>query len=157
MCPECQKSKYDNQRASGLIQPLPVPNAICKEIAMDFIITLQKMNEKMIVLVVIYRLSKYAHFTTLPKKITTMTLAKVFIIIIWKLHSIPKVIIYYKDPIFIRNFWQELFRLSGTTLSHKNDYHPQIDRQTEVTNRTLEQFLKTFMMEEPTKWLSLLP
>ena len=31
-------------------------------------------------------------------------------------------------------------------------YHPQIDRQTEVANKSLEHYLRSFASDRPTKW-----
>ena len=38
-----------------------------------------------------------------------------------------------------------------------SSYHPQSDDQTEVVNRTLEQYLRHFVGDQPRKWLKWIP
>lgn len=66
-CLQCQQSKYDSQKLIGLLQPLRIPNATLEEIAMNFITGLPNSNGKIVILVVIDKLSKYAHFSALPR------------------------------------------------------------------------------------------
>lgn len=54
-----------------------------------------------------------------------------------------------RDPLFVSHFWQELFKLSGTKLRMSSTYHPQSDRQTEVMNRVIEQYLRSFVHHHP--------
>ena len=64
-CYTCQKNKNENGLTLGLLQPLPIPQAPFMDISMDFIEGLLNFKGKVVVLVVVDRFSKYAHFITL--------------------------------------------------------------------------------------------
>lgn len=68
-CLTCQIMKPSNQAPQGLLQPLPTPEKIWSDIAMDFITSLPISNGKTTIWVVVDRLSKYAHFMALPSSI----------------------------------------------------------------------------------------
>jgi hypothetical protein len=81
---------------------------------MDFITGLPKSGNKSIIMVVVDRLSKYAHFCALQHSFTTSTVAQIFMDQVFKLHGMPHSIVFYCDPTFTSNFWQELFKIQGT-------------------------------------------
>nr|GEW01295.1 hypothetical protein [Tanacetum cinerariifolium] len=95
-CDVCQRHKRDLSAYPGLIQPLPIPEKIWKEISMDFIEKLPKSHGKSVILVVVDRLSKYAHFIPLTHPFTASQVAQVFLDQVYKLHglreSITKVV-----------------------------------------------------------------
>jgi hypothetical protein len=83
---------------------------------MDFIEGFPKINGKTIILTVVDRFSKVAHFITLGHPYTATTVARAFFTEIVWLHGIPSSIVSDRDPTFTSNFWQELFKLSGVRL-----------------------------------------
>ena len=120
---------------------------------MDFITGLPKSGNKSVIMVVVDRLSKYAHFCALPHPSTPNLVAQSFMDHIFKLHGMPTSIVSDRDPVFTSNFWQELFRLQGTQLQLSISYHPQTNGQTEVVNKCLEIYLKCFNSKKQHLWV----
>ena len=108
-------------------------------------------------MVVVDRLSKYAHFGALKPGFDVRQVAKLFVETVVKLRGFPKKLLFDRDSIFMSDFWNELLTLSGIKLQFTTAYHPQTHGQSEVTNRALEQYLRTFTYERPKRWLTLLP
>jgi hypothetical protein len=113
-CDVCQCNKGETVKSSGTLQPLPIPPAIWKDISMDFITKLSKLGNKSIIMVVVDRLSKYAHFFSLQHPFTTSTMAQIFMDQVFKLHGMAHSIVSNRDPTFTSNFWKALFKIQGT-------------------------------------------
>ena len=148
--------KPDNQKPAGLLQPLPIPQQIWEDIAMDFITCLPNSHGDTTIFVVVDRLFRQAHFGALPKSYTAARVADLFAQMVCKLHGLPRSITSDRDPIFLSNFWRELFTLSGTILQHSTTYHPQTDGQFEVVNQILRQYLRCFVFDHPRRWSKIL-
>jgi hypothetical protein len=93
-------------------------------------------------------LSKYSHFCALQHPFTTSMVAQLFMDQVFKLHGMPHSIVFYRDPNFTSNFWQELFKIQGTQMHLITTYHPHDDGQTEVVNKCLETYLRCFASEK---------
>nr|GEU31244.1 hypothetical protein [Tanacetum cinerariifolium] len=150
--------KPDLSAYPSLIQLLPVPEIIWKESSMDFIEKLPTSHGKSVILVVVDRLRKYAHFIPLTHPFTASQVAQLFLNQVYKLHGLPESIVSDKDKVFISNFWKALFAELKVKLKLSTACYPQTDGQTEVVNRSLACYLRCMCGEKPkewVKWLSL--
>lgn len=92
-CQVCQQAKHERTHPGGLMQPLPVPMHPWKDITMDFIDGLPKSEGFEVILVVVDRLTKYAHFFPLKHPYTAQSVATVFIDNVVRLHGVPASIV----------------------------------------------------------------
>lgn len=88
---------------------------------------------------------------------TAVSVARLFLDHIYKLHGLPVAIVSDRDPVFTAKFWKELFSLAGVQLRMSSAYHPQSDGQTERVNQCMQTFLRCFVNACPSKWLKWLP
>ena len=77
-CDICQRNKHENVSYPGLLQPLPILEQVWMDISMDFIEGLHKSHGKHVIVVVVDRLSKYAHFMPMSHPYTALDVAQSF-------------------------------------------------------------------------------
>jgi hypothetical protein len=156
-CLICQRAKHTQQHPAGLLQPLSIPDGAWQDVSMDFVEGLPSSDHYNAIVVVVDRLTKYAHFVPIKHPYTAQGIARVFLDNIVKLHGLPRAIITDRDPIFFSTFWKELFRLYTVKLSLTTAYHPQTDGQTERVNQCLEMYLRCAIHDSPKQWKNWLP
>jgi hypothetical protein len=76
------------------------------DLSMDFIDGLPPSRQYNCILVVVDKLSKYAHFVPLKLPYTATKVAEVFVDNIYKLHGMPLSLVSDRDPVFTSQFWQ---------------------------------------------------
>lgn len=104
-CIVCQQNHYEATLPPALLQPNPIPNGVWQDISMDFVEGLPKSEGKSVILVVVDRFTKYAHFVPLSHPYTAKVVAEIFIQHVFKLHGLPKSIITDRDPVFLSSFF----------------------------------------------------
>eukprot|EP00253_Pinus_taeda_P017334 PITA_17334 len=152
-CLECQQIKAEHQHPAGLLQPLPIPQWKWEIISMDFITGLPKTKKNNdSIMVVVDKLSKAAHFIPVQSTYRAAQIAHMFMQNVFRLHGLPKTIISDQDVKFTSAFWKTLFAELGTQLNFSTAYHPQTDGQTERVNQAVEDMLRAYVMQQPTRW-----
>jgi hypothetical protein len=104
-CVVCQQNKVETIKTPGLLQQLSIPSQRWEEVSMDFITRLPKSEGKSVIMVIVDRLTKYAHFCSLSHPFKSSTISTAFMETMQKLHGSPKIIVSDRDPIFTGHFW----------------------------------------------------
>ena len=113
---------------------------------------LPESNGYMAIAVFMDKLTKMVHLAPCTKKVIAVEYAKPFVDHAFKLHGLPKVIIFDWDPHFTGKFWKPLFDLLVTDLRFSTVFHPQIDGQSERMIQTMENFLRPYVKRRPAGW-----
>ncbi|KAG1925678.1 retrotransposable element [Pimephales promelas] len=109
-------------------------------------------NGMTVVLTVVDRFSKAAHFIPLPKLPSAKETAVTVIDHVFRLHGLPMDVVSDRGSQFISKFWQEFCKLLGATVSLSSGYHPQSNGQSERANQDLERMLRCLVAKNPSSW-----
>ena len=139
-CITCAQNKSTRHKPYGKQQQIEAPQQAWQEITMDFIVKLPLSKNTITnikydsILVVVDRLTKYAHFIPWKGKGNAEDLAKVILKEIIANHGIPQSIISDRDKLFTSKFWNTWTQQLSTKVKLLTAYHPQTDGQTKQTN-----------------------
>jgi hypothetical protein len=125
-------------------------------VSLDFVEGLPMSHGYNCILIVVDLFSKFSHFIAVKHPFTALSIAKLFMTNVYRLHGLPTALVSNHDKIFTSTLWRELFRLAGVSLRLSSAYHPQSDGQTERVNQCMETFLRCFANAAPAKWFDYL-
>jgi hypothetical protein len=123
------------------------------DIAIDFIEGPPKVAGKSVILTVVDRFSKYAHFIPLGHPYTAASVAQAFFDGIVRLHGFPMSIVSDRDPVFTGHIWRDLFGLAGVKLRMSTAFHPQTDGKSKVVNKVIAMYLRCVTGDQPRSWV----
>ena len=134
-CIVCNRAKPDRREGHAL-QPLGIPEYPWEIIGIDYVIDLPKsgINGYTSVFIMVCHLTKMAHFVPCHKEITAEESTDLFIDHCYRLHCVPKVIVYVRDPKLVEKFWQTFMGKLNTKLIMCTTRHPRTDGFTERVN-----------------------
>lgn len=92
-CLVCRRNKTLALSPACLLMPLEVPDTIWSEMSMDFIDGLPKSAGYEVILVVVDRLSKYAHFLPMKHPYTAKSVVEMLVKEIVRLHGNRKTVV----------------------------------------------------------------
>lgn len=161
-CMVCQRVKRHHSKTHGLLMPLPITQGPWEEISMDFItgFPLTSAHNDMI-WTIVDRFSKQAYFIPceIPcnKTLLAPQVAKMFLDLIFPHHGFPKVLISDRDGRFCNHFWSALCRNFGSKIDFTSAFHLESNGQTEATNSTILDLLRSYTIKNQPNWDQHLP
>uniref|UniRef100_A0A8C5CEZ5 Gypsy retrotransposon integrase-like protein 1 n=1 Tax=Gadus morhua TaxID=8049 RepID=A0A8C5CEZ5_GADMO len=150
-CPVC-KSKTSRRLPAGFLHPLPIPDRPWSHISLDFVTGLPASKGHTVVLTLVDRFSKRAHFIPLTKLPSARETADLLLHHIFRLHGLPTDVVSDRGPQLTSAFWREFCSLVGATVSLSSGFHPQSNGQTERVNQDLETTLRCLVNCNPASW-----
>jgi hypothetical protein len=110
------------------------------------------MKQHYSIMVMVDKLTKETHF--IPVKIThkATNIVEIEMKEVSRLHVVPKEIVSYGEPKFTSNFLKGLFKGFDTNLNLSTTYHLELDGKIERTNIIIEDMLRIYVMDHPSKW-----
>ena len=72
-----------------------------------------------------------------------------------RLHGVPKEIVSDKYPKFTLKFWKGLFKGFGINMNFSTTYHLESYGKTKRVNQVIEDMLRMYVMDKPSKWENL--
>ena len=120
---------------------------------MDFVVGLLRIaSGKDAIWIIIDRLTKTVHFIPIKISYSLDMLARLYVNEIICRHGMLVFIISDRDPRLTSRFWTKLQGALGTQLRFSTAFHPQTDGQSERTIQTLEDMLRTYVIEFIGSW-----
>jgi hypothetical protein len=154
-CDNCQRTKVPRHAKHGLLHPLEMACKLWTHISTDFITDLPESEGATIILVVVDRFTKLAHFIPIRKK-DSPTVARAYSENVWKYHGFAEDVVSDRDGAFTGQFFTDLYDYLGIKRSMSTAYHPQTDGQTERINQDINSYLQSYCNYEQNDWASML-
>ncbi|GJZ20723.1 putative reverse transcriptase domain-containing protein [Tanacetum coccineum] len=146
------------QKSSSLLVQPEIPQWKWENITMDFVTKLPKTAAGQdTIWVIVDRLTKSAHFLPMREDDTLEKLTRQYLKEVVSKHRVPVLIISDRDGKFTSHFWKSLNKALGTRLDMSTAYHPETDGQSERTIQTLEDMLRTCVLDFGKCWDKHLP
>lgn len=128
LCTICQRTKYLPRTPSACYSLVPTPSTIWEDISIDFVTKLPACKGQVVILMVVDRFSKYAHFGTLRNSFTTCQVADLFTALVWQLNWYQEVSLSTRS-----NIHEQIPESSSSVTWYKaTDEHgvPSLDKRT---------------------------
>ena len=135
------------------MKPLNIPEEPWTELSMDFIMQLPKTKGGHdAIAVFVDRLTKMVRIAPTTSDVSAEGAADLLVQHVIRHHGLPSSIVSDRDTRFTSRFYKHLVERWNVRLNMSTAYHPQTDGQTEVMNRVLEDYLRSYTRSDQDSW-----
>ncbi|GJT21500.1 putative reverse transcriptase domain-containing protein [Tanacetum coccineum] len=157
-CLTCTKVKAEHKKPSGLLHQPKILVWKWERITMEFVSGLPRTPSRYdMIWVIVDRLTKSAHCLPMKKTYSMEKLTRLYLKEIVCRHGVPVSIISDRDTHFTSRFWKSLQEALRMNLDMSTTYYPQTDGQSKRTIQTLEDILRTCVIDFGSSWDRHLP
>ena len=156
-CADCQRNKSKTSKPIGPLHPLPIPDARCDSVAIDFIGPLPLDNGFDMIITFTDRLGSDIQIIPTISSLSAEQLAELFFDKWYCENGLPLDIVSDRDKLFMSRFWKTLHTLTGVKLKISTSYHPETDGSSERTNKTVIQCIRFAVEQDQLGWVKALP
>jgi transposase InsO family protein len=154
-CDKCRRTWAPPHAKHGLLHALEMACKPWTHISTDFISDFPGSEGVTMILVVVDRFTKMAHFMLIGKN-DSPTVARAYLENVWKYHGFPENVVSDRDGTFMGQFFTDLYNYFGIKRSMSTAYHPQCDGQMERTNPVIQSYPRSYCNYEQNDWTGML-
>jgi len=151
-CVACRRAKRSTVKPPGRPQLTPVPERAFGELAFDWKSMPMSKNGYDQYLVVVDRLTRYAHIVPCKKKDGTQTLVDAFFDVVVRRWGWPTVMYSDRDSIVTSEFWQQLTKAANVRLNTTTSYRPNSDGMSERLIQTVTGMMRARAVVDDSSW-----
>ncbi|CAI4051372.1 uncharacterized protein SKDI_15G2110 [Saccharomyces kudriavzevii IFO 1802] len=157
-CVNCQLMKQHRPHNRGLLHSSPIAEGHWNKITLDFLTGIpESFSKKNMILVVVDRFSKRAHFIPCQKTIGAPNVIDVLFRYVFCYHGFPNVLTSGRDIRFLNTTYKELAKRLGIELAMSSSNHPATDGQSERVIQVLRRLLRSYCHLKLHSWDRTLP
>ena len=135
------------------MQLLKISRKKWDQVTMDFVNGLpQSPKGNNAIWVVVVKLTKSAHFLPFKTNLSLYGLARFFVKEVVRLHGVPTTIVSDRDSRLTTHFWVSFQKAMRSKLAYSTAFHLQSDGQYQRTFQTLEDMLRSCVMDLKGSW-----
>lgn len=156
-CHECRRNKTVHDKTPGLLHPLPLPNTVWDQVAVDGKDMPKDEYGYDYVWAFVCKFSRLLARLPGKKTDTAEILAMRYYRHLYRFLGMPAIWISDNGGPFISGFVTKINELTRTKHRRGSAYHPQTQGAIEVTNHLLDQNMRFYIDKYQTKWSVHLP
>jgi hypothetical protein len=157
-CSTCMRSKPEQRKPQGLLQPLPVPQFPWEDISVDVVSVGTESHGCTEILTVVCMLTKGIRAIPLPKKYDSEMIADALVKHVVQYTGPIRRIHSDRGPVFVSDLFHRIWQMQGTDITHTTAFHPQGDGNTEIYNKAIVNALRATLADcADAEWVEVLP